>query len=189
MIDLATARAYLGSDSTQDDLVLSLIDMVSATVARETGDYYGPPQDVREILDGTGDYSVWLDTAATTVTSVEVRGASRAFETVAAEDYEIMGRELTRFSEPWPIGIGNLRVGYTRGTGAPAPGEAQRAALELLGHFWQQKQASSEFLETDIDGMKEKRASGTPGDIKDILAPLPRRPAMCRNDSRVTLAA
>ena len=141
MLPLAEVKAHLGiTGDASDGQLAALVDRATAIVERELHWYFRDPRDAVEVLDGTGEASMWLrqppvDEGAVTVENRT--GVGDAWEAVDATDYEVDGRGLYAAGE-WARGKRNFRVSYREGFIDP-PGDVAQLVLDLVASVWRDK--------------------------------------------------
>lgn len=178
MIDLATLKGWLGipaEDTAHDALLTDLEAMAVEWVERQTGRYFGPPEETVEILRGTGAPRLWLAEPPVSVAEVVEVIHPGGTETVIDPDgYEIRtgGNEgwLVRRGGVWWPGY-EYRVRYTRGYPAgQEPADIRQLVLDLVALRWSLR--GKDGLQSEsIGGYSYTRSAfhiADDGDLKSI---------------------
>ncbi len=129
VVPLGDLREWLGVEvgTQHDDLLTALEARAVDQVGRLCHLKMVTPNTtaVTEYHNGTGEYVIWLDYLANSITSVATRNyITDAWSALSSTVYEIDGRKLYGL-DPWPAGTRNVKVVYTAGyttlaTGIPA---------------------------------------------------------------------
>lgn len=140
VITVANAQTWL--DVTGDDAVLQiLIDRAVEAMERAAGRHLDAAT-VTEVLDGNGDYSLWLqeppDGGADGVTSVHVSSDQEwtSSNLVDSDDYLVNECELIYLDHVWTKGQQNVRVIYSGGF-ATVPDDVVGACYEQVAADYQ----------------------------------------------------
>lgn len=145
MLSVADLKAHLRVTHSHDDAYIADLEEVAvAHVVRRTSDFYGPREEVTEIVAGSGSRTLWLAHApvvgeSTPVTVGEV--ALPGDEPSALDDFEVRGRTLVRTGGGyWTRGY-EYAVTYTRGYAEGGEPENVRHAVRLLVAHWYSNRA------------------------------------------------
>lgn len=129
---LNRALDYLGAGPDDGPLVLPKLASALAFVERQTGRYFGPPEERVEFLPLS--QRVWLANEPRAVAGVEVlRPFDDDWQAVPAADYRLEGRALWFRTNPVfrCAGPQRCRVTYTAGYDEP-PADIEQIVLDLV---------------------------------------------------------
>lgn len=144
MISVASLKAHLRVTHTADDVYIAELEEAAVGfVERWTGDFYGPEEEVTEIVPGTGLRALWLAQApagspvVVTIDETSYPGATAtAIADVDDDGFEVRSRKLVRKGGGgWVRGY-EYEVTYTRGYAEGAQPEPVRHAVKMLVAHW-----------------------------------------------------
>lgn len=186
LITLTEAKAECGVTSTDDDTQITLLIPQALALmegkqgaARHLEDYART-----EIIDGTGDYKIWLAEPARSITSIHVSADQEwtADTLVAATGYRLRECEVERLDNVWPEAQRNTRIIYAAGFASGSePVDIIRAIRRQVAFMYSQWNLQKKGL----DVVKSNAVEGWRQDYRemdlfppDVLAVLERyRPA------------
>lgn len=165
MYDLASVKAWLGlpaaADPILDPQIQALMDRALDAVQRELDWYFGTSRSAMEVLDGTGNRTLWLRQPPLGGVVVSDRtGVGIGWAVVDAGDYENSERALFGVGN-WTRGLQNYRVVYDEGF-IIMPGDIEQLLLDIVNAKWSGRDVNP--------GMKSEKIgdySYTRGDLED----------------------
>lgn len=129
-------------NDVEDAYIKTLADAAVAMLERDTGEYYGPPKDVTEIITASGDI-VWLLSTPRTIAAVS---SYEGGQWQAIADYEITGRRMV-FGESSRYQT-QRRVEYSTGYDEEdLPREAAQKIIQLVTLWYEQRLPTSEVID------------------------------------------
>lgn len=184
LITLADAKSYLGITATTDDAVITGF-ISAAQKAMESFVHRAlEAVSVTEILDGSGDYDLFIREPARTITSIHedddhTWGAGCL---VAAADYNLIllrdgaGRRIHRYDEIWATGVQSAKVVYMAGF-ASLPEDVKVACQVQIGVLyseWARAKSRKDVLSSmGVSGwtMTWIAREGLDSGVKSLLEP------------------
>lgn len=148
------------SDWTEDDDYLEALELSAVkAIERQTGHYFGTPEEVTELVSGgeiDGYTVLWLrdiprEDGITPGTTLEVEtfdGDDWNLEDAA--DFELDGYGLYHDSA-WPTGFRNVRVTYSRGYAVgEEPKDIREAVMQRVGDMYENREDAREDAGGDL---------------------------------------
>lgn len=156
IVSIDTLKAWLGEKNTENNTALEALELRAEDyLERETGQKVSGAESYTEVRSGQGAFSIFLQSEAVSLTSVETRSSlSSDWSTEDVSDYEATGRRLSRIDGGvFPEGEFNVRIVYTRGSDTARADDVQ-AVLELCEHWWRNRTRVTDVgIPEGVDGL------------------------------------
>lgn len=151
MIDVAAAKAWLKVENSDEDaLIGGLVNAAIATIEAQTGKFLSVKEFTQELRGFPGCYPYeirLLKAPVTEITEIEYDPSDGTAATTIA-DFRLVegvnGRLLPAYGAVWPAtldGSGTVRISGTAGYADGEAPDLDQAALMLLAHWYQNREA------------------------------------------------
>lgn len=146
MISVAELKIALRvRNDAEDTYINDLEESAVAAIERASGEYYGEPKTVTEIMPSWSG-PVWLLSTPRSITSVSVREGSDEWSALEETAYEIDGRRLLLLDD-WRY-PGDIRIEYEAGYDEDdeVPADVRQKVMQLVTLWFEKRLPEADTL-------------------------------------------